>query len=260
MQIYIEYVIADNMAVNLLLLYVTSVTLRQKFPRIRSVISAAVGTAFAVIMPLVEIKALFLAKIMLGLIMPAIVTGRKSVKTYGKFLAFFMLYTCLAGGICVALLGANDGFVVITDPNGYAPAVAAVAAMICVIVAKKIVGYVTLARREKKYTADVRLEVAGKSVNCKGYWDSGNRLFYKGIYPVVLSGADFAGSIPNLEKAQKIDAIKLSTVTGSKSIRGFIADKLFICDESGEKEFDNVIIGIGENDFKGFSLLLNCDL
>ncbi len=260
MQIYIEYVIADNMAVNLLLLYVTSVTLRQKFRKIRSVISAAAGTAFAVIMPLVEIKALFLAKLLLGMIMPAIVTGVKSAKNYCKFLAFFLLYTCLAGGICIALLGANDGFVAITNPDGYAPAVAAVAAIICVIAAKKISGYVTLARREKKYTADVRLEVAGKCVECKGYWDSGNRLYYKGVYPVVVSGADFAESIPDLDKARMIDAIKLSTVTGSKCIRGFVADKLFVSDGDGEKEFDNVIIGIGERDFKGFSLLLNCDL
>lgn len=260
MQIYIEYVIADNMAVNLMLTYVTSVTLRCRFSKLRSFFSAAAGTAFAVLMPVVEIKALFLAKIVLVLVMTLIVTGIKSVKTYFKFLAFFLLYTCLAGGICVALLGANDGFVAIRDPGSYAPAVVAVVAFICVFAAKKITGYVTLARREKKYSANVRLEVAGKSVECKGYWDSGNRLFYKGVYPVVVSGADFAGNIPNFDKARKIDGIKLSTVTGSKTIKGFVADRLFVTDESGEKEFDNVIIGIGERDFKGFSLLLNCDL
>lgn len=260
MQIYIEYVIADNMAVNLVLIYATSLTLRRRFAKIRAVLAAMLGAAFAVAMPLVEIKALFIAKIALALIMCAVMLKHKDVKSYLKCLAFFLTYTFLTGGICVAILGANDGFIALKNPNGYAPAVAALAAAICLFTAKKVVGYITLARREKKYTADVKLVVAGSEIECKGYWDSGNRLYYKGILPVVVSGADFVRSIPNLDKAQKVDGIKLSTVTGTKTISGFIADKLLVSEDGGEREFDNVIIGIGERDFKGFSLLLNCDL
>lgn len=260
MQIYIEYVIADNMAVNLLLIYATMLTLRRKTQKFRAFLSALAGTAFAVAMPLVEIKALFLAKIALALAMAAIMAKHNGIKSYLKCLAFFLLYTFLTGGICVAILGANDGFIALRNPDSYTPAVVAVAAFICLFVAKKVVGYVTLARREKKYTADVVLVVGGERVNCKGFWDSGNRLFYKGIMPVVVSGADFAKSIPNLEKAEKIDGIKLTTVAGSKTINGFVADKLYVREDGKEREFDNVIIGIGERDFKGFSLLLNCDL
>lgn len=260
MQIYIEYVIADNMAVNLLLIYVSMLTLRRKMHKLRALLSASVGTAFAVVMPLVEIKAIFIAKIALALVMALIMAKHKDAKSYLKTLSVFLLYTFLAGGVCVALLGANDGFVAISDPGGYVPAVVAAACLVCLVVAKKTVGYITKARREKKYSADVKLVVKGESVSCKGYWDSGNRLFYKGIMPVVISGAEFARSIPNLDKAEKVEGIKLSTVTGSKTISGFVADKLLVTADGEEKEFDNVIIGIGERDFIGFSLLLNCDL
>lgn len=260
MQIYIEYVIVDNMAVNLVLIYATFLTLRRKFEKIRAFSAAAAGTAFAVVMPLFELKALFLAKIVLVLVMTAVMMKHKDVKSYLKCLAFFLLYTFLTGGICVAILGANENFIALKNPNGYTPAVVALAAAACLFIAKKVVGYITLARREKKYTADVKLVVGGEQVECKGYWDSGNRLFYKGILPVVVSGADFVKKIPNLDKAEKVDGIKLSTVTGTRTISGFIADKLLVCEDGGEREFDNVIIGIGERDFKGFSLLLNCDL
>ncbi len=260
MQIYIEYVIADNMAVNMLLIYATAITLRRKFSTLRAVVASAAGTAFAVLMPLWEIKALFIAKIVLALIMSAVMLKHKDAKSYVKCLTFFLLYTFLTGGICVALLGANDSFIALRNPDGYTPAIVAVSAFICLFAAKKLVGYVTLARREKKYIADVKLVICGETTVCKGYWDSGNRLFYKGILPVVVSGAGFARTLPNLDKAEKVEGIKLSTVAGNKTIKGFIADKLYVSEDGVEKEFDNVVIGVGENDFKGFSLLLNCDL
>ena len=260
MQIYIEYVIADNMAVNLALIYAASITLRRKFCRIRAFLSSALGTAFAVVMPLWDIKALFIAKIALCLIMCAVMLKHKDAKSYFKCVAVFLLYTFLAGGVCVAVLGANDGFIALRNPNGYTPAVVAAACALCMFTAKKVVGYITLAKRESKYMTDVKLVVAGAEVACKGYWDSGNRLFYKGVLPVVVSGADFAHKIPNLDKAEKVDGIKVSTVTGARTISGFIADKLLVSDDGKEKEYDNVVIGIGERDFKGFSLLLNCDL
>lgn len=260
MQIYIEYVIADNMAVNLALIYATTLTLRRKFGKIRAFLSSSLGTAFAVIMPLWEIKALFIAKIALCLIMCALMLKHGNAKSYFKCVAVFLLYTFLAGGISVAFLGANDCFIALKDPNGYAPAAVAAACVLCLFTAKKVVGYITLARRERKYLTTVRLVVAGEAVECKGYWDSGNRLFYKGVLPVVVSGADFAVKIPNLDKAEKVEGIKVSTVTGAKTINGFIADKLLVSDDGKEKEYDNVVIGIGERDFKGFSLLLNCDL
>lgn len=260
MQIYIEYVIADNMAVNVLLIYATALTLRRKFSPVRAFAAATLGTIFAVVMPLWEIKALFVAKIVLALFMSAIMLRHNDAKSFAKCLAFFLLYTFLAGGICVAILGANDGFVTLRNPNGYTPAVVAVAAAITLFAAKKIVAYVTLAKREKKYTADVKVVVAGECVACKGYWDSGNRLYYKGTVPVVVSCAGFSDKIRNIDKAEKVDGIRLSTVAGSKTISGFIADKLFVDEDGKQKEYDNVIIGLGDCEFKGFSLLLNCDL
>ena len=260
MQIYIEYVIADNMAVNLALIYATTLTLRRKFSRIRAFLSSSLGTAFAVIMPLWDIKALFVAKTALCLVMCAVMLKHREAKSYFKCMGVFLLYTFLAGGICVAFLGANDGFIALKNPNGYTPAVAAAACALCLFTAKKVVGYITLARRERKYMTTVKLVVAGAEVECKGYWDSGNRLFYKGVLPVVVSGADFAVKIPNVDKAEKVEGIKVSTVAGARTINGFIADKLLVSDDGQEKEYDNVVIAIGERDFKGFSLLLNCDL
>ena len=260
MQIYIEYVIADNMAVNLLLIYATTLTLRRKFACFRAFLAAGAGTVFAVIMPLYEIKALFLAKIVLALAMALIMLKHKGAKSYAKCLAIFLLYTFLAGGICVAILGANDGFIALKDPDDYTPAVVAVAALICLFSAKKVVGYVTLARREQKYVTSVKVVIAGECIECKGYRDSGNKLYYKGSVPIVVSDADFVKKIHNIDKAEKVEGIKLTTVAGSKTINGFVADELTISEESGEKRFDNVIIGVGEGKFKGFSLLLNCDL
>lgn len=259
MQIYIEYVIADNLAVNVLLIYATVLTLKRKFSVLRAFIAASAGTAFAVVMPLWELKALFLAKTVLALFMSAVMLRHKDCKSYLKCLAIFLLYTFLTGGICAALLGANEGFAALKNPNGYVPAAVAVSALACLVVAKKIVGYVTLAKRESKYTAEVKLYVGGRCFECKGYWDSGNRLYYKGVIPVVVSGADFAKKLETCN-ARRVDDIKVTTVSGSKTLRGFVADKISVREGGGTRETDNVVIGIGESDFKGFSLLLNCDL
>ncbi|MDE6362163.1 MAG: sigma-E processing peptidase SpoIIGA, partial [Clostridia bacterium] len=75
MQVYIEYVIANNMLINALILVLTLRFLRYKISKTAVFISSAIGTVFAVFLPIYGILNIFIFKLILSLVMLAIVMG-----------------------------------------------------------------------------------------------------------------------------------------------------------------------------------------
>ena len=82
MEVYIEYVLLDNLIINSVLLDFTNKTLKLKVNKFRIFLSAMLGTIVAIILPFVKLSnsILIVLKIILGICMSAILKNHKSIK------------------------------------------------------------------------------------------------------------------------------------------------------------------------------------
>ena len=105
MEVYVEYVIIDNLIINYLLLSSSTFVSRVRTTFIRKGLSAILGTIIAVLLPLFEIgdTSLLFIKILLSLIMVIICSKYTTFKGYVKTYFFFLLFTFLCGGFIIAI-------------------------------------------------------------------------------------------------------------------------------------------------------------
>lgn len=260
MEIYIEYAIADNFCVAFTTLYLTALSARQRFYRIRAVILSLLHTAVALGIVYLPDTAVVLAKIALMLTVTVFSQKKFTAKNYLRTAGFYLLYNFLFAGIFVLLPWSGGSLRSYFVPTDYTPAIVAAICLACVIVAKRLFAYYVKLKREKLYVWRVSLFVKGREFCCEGYFDSGNRLLYKGCIPVVMCSQSFAERLKKECDLNFDQKIKVKTVTGERTIDGFFADSISIDDGHGVRNNDAVVIGVGNKDYNGYPLLLNCDL
>lgn len=106
MEVYIEYVLIDNLIINTLIAYLTLKTLNIRFVKWKVLLASILGTAFAVVMPLVNINTylLLFLKVVLGMTMALIIAKPKSTLNYILTFTLFVTYTFVLGGACFGLM------------------------------------------------------------------------------------------------------------------------------------------------------------
>lgn len=88
MVVYVEYVVIDNMAIDYLLISLSRKTLKLKPNIWLALLSAAVGTAAAFVVPLLSVNkgVLFAAKIATSMIIAAVSGKFNTFKVFPKFI------------------------------------------------------------------------------------------------------------------------------------------------------------------------------
>ena len=113
MTVYVEYVVLDNLVIDFLLLILSFRVCRVDINRWKILFGACLGTAFAIVFPLIRINGmlLFLLKIMVGELIVFVSARFKSCGEFLKTFAVFLVFTFSSGG---ALIGVcfliNGGF------------------------------------------------------------------------------------------------------------------------------------------------------
>ena len=105
MSVYIEYAFIDNMIINFILIKTATRCALVKTKFIWLFISALLGTAVALAVPLFSLPSAchIIIKIALAFLMVYVSARFKSVKSYALTLGFFLLFTFLSGGFIIAL-------------------------------------------------------------------------------------------------------------------------------------------------------------
>lgn len=257
MQVYIEYVIINNLLINALILTLTLRFLRGKVSRIAVFIASAIGTLYAVFLPLCDVLGLFVFKIILALIMVAITVGRCTFKRYISATAIFFALTFAMGGITqgsAALFDLN-----LSDTNSsLVPFFVGLAGLIVLFAQKLIYKHVVLARRRSRYEDNIVLCANGKEVLCKAYYDSGNKLYYRNK-PTIIIDRSVAlelcaqGGLNSLKDSAEID-----TVTGKRNLSVLPLDYMR---SQGKKERVYGVMAAVSDCIKGeYKVVLHCDL
>ncbi len=212
MTVYVECVIIDNFSVTMLAALLSYRFLSVTVSKIRCVIASAVGTAVAVLYPLINVHAVLLAliKIALGAVLSLILFWKKCNVLKGA--GAFVLITFFFGGVlfAVGLMVYADANKALTLPLSDFPiGVVILGAIGTYFVCKRVVMRVKRMRDSRSFVTDTEITVFSKTFRSKGFLDTGNRLYDEktGLPVVVL----------NLNAAlQLLDSDKLSAILNKR--------------------------------------------
>jgi len=256
MVVYIEYIIIINIAVNAFLIRLACAVLRKKIRPAALFLSAAVGTAAAVLLPYIRIL-IFMYKLCSVLLITAVIE-RSSWKSYFKMLFTFVVLTFLTGGIISGLYNFIDGSLVGGGfIGGKAAFFTAAGATAAYVVTGLSVRYLNK-KNSAGFYYKCRLYVESNDYELTGYYDSGNRL-YSGGAPVTVISGDIAERILSMHSLAAA-ALQAETVGGKSEMTCFTADKLVINIADKAYTFTDVTLAVSHTVFKGYQLLLHRDI
>jgi len=280
MTVYVEYAIIDNLVINALLLWFVFRTIKQPTPKLKIIASTIVGTAFALVLPLVQTQLyglggasgvlMALIKLLVGALMVLIVQ-HKSLARYLLFLLLFVTYTFALGGAVYGVNQATSAFprAVTAVPMGVFIATAVVFMWILF----KLIKFLNVRHSINNYLRDVIITYKDNRFKITSYLDTGNRLVDpKSNAPVVIiSMSLFLKMFPDVDVMQLASNkltlaeghyIDYSTVASSNKMFVFQPSAFEIVDKRNKKTCD-VRLGVSMRGFRDavkYDALLNAQL
>lgn len=262
MKIYIEYVIFNNFFVDLMILYWAGLAGGRKISFFRMIISSAIGTIYAVLLPYISFKGDIAVKFALAFIMTLIAFKYKKIKEYALTLIYFFAFTFLLGGGIIALtyLGEYDFYNSLTYPNSIRSGLIAVMLIIITFAVKTAIRVMREYIRKRRYIYTVFIRHKKNSVTVSGFVDSGNRLYF-GIYPVIIVDGEV---FEKLFTKDEIDAcskyVEVNTINSSHKSKVFDIDELSLEFNGEVKNIDCAKVILSERKFKDYKVLLHSDM
>lgn len=212
MTVYVELVLFNNFAVDMLLEICTLVVFGRKIPKLRCALGAALGAAVATLYAIAPTAWQIAIKALLAPVVTLIFFKPKKGKLAARILdvaggmATFCILTFLAGGVAQGL-----SYLLGVDVSGYwALGLVATALVACILTVRAVRKKRSGARADVR---EARLCVQGRRIDCKALCDSGNMLVdeFSGL-PVVIISNRMADALKDCRREGFID---VKTVNGS---------------------------------------------
>lgn len=262
--VYIELVIFNNFALDLLLMCVTQIVRRRKIHKLRIFFAACIGSAsavfYAVASPVWQVIIRLLLAPLLALIFDKYGKGPllQKLKEYVSTLGVFCLSTFFLGGM---ITGAS--YLIGVDVKSY---VQLGITALCVAVLLILIRYciMTRSKRSRKFCSVV-LTLNGENIQVEGLCDSGNTLTddLSGQPVIILSEkterlmlqgkSDEKSNCKSDEKQQCITEgfVSIKTVNGESTMPIIKFDKVEVCG----KQFQ-AYGALSKENFDGFDVIL----
>ena len=271
--IYIDIVFLENLIMNSIIIYATSIILKIKPKLIRVVTSSAIGSIYAIISYVTELSIYtsIISKGILAIVMVYIAFNPQNMKNMWKQLLIFYLTSFVFGGVALYLIyfiKPQDVFI----KNGifvgdYALKAIFLGAIIAFIIIKISIKIVKTKINAKDMFCKIRIKLNGKEIETKAMIDTGN-LAKEPITntPVVIVESSLLEKILPKEILNSIDNILAGKLDGVKEeyisrlrcipfsslgkqngmLLGIKADEIVVEKEEEKKISKNVIIGVYE--------------
>ena len=194
MEVYIEYVLLDNLVINWLIMLATLYLTKKKCVKKRVILTDLIATTCSVVMPWLTINAglLFLFKVGLGMILVGILSTYRNPKEYCITFFIFLSITFLFGGMCygiISMLGLKatmSGIMVF----GFELPISLffIAILLYAWLVIKLIKYFKKRAPIENMYYDIVLYLKDKKVACKGFLDTGNKLTSKNNSGLLIVG------------------------------------------------------------------------
>ena len=221
--IYIDIVFLENLIMNSIIIYATSIILKIKPKLIRVVTSSAIGSIYAIISYVTELSIYtsIISKGILAIVMVYIAFNPQNMKNMWKQLLIFYLTSFVFGGVALYLIyfiKPQDVFI----KNGifvgdYALKAIFLGAIIAFIIIKISIKIVKTKINAKDMFCKIRIKLNGKEIETKAMIDTGN-LAKEPITntPVVIVESSLLEKVLPKEILNSIDNILAGKLDGVK--------------------------------------------
>lgn len=273
--IYIDVIFLENLIMNTIILYATSIIIKIKPKTIRVVGAATIGSIYVIISYITGMKiyASIISKIVLSIIMVYIAFNPQSIKKMWKQLAIFYLTSFVFGGVALYLIYFIKPQDIVLK-NGmfagqYVLKVIMLGAIVAFVVIKISLKIIKTKINPKDMYCKIKLKLNGKTIETKAMIDTGNlvkepitntpvvivesTLLYDVLPKEILNnlekilGGDFS-EIPEQVQQEYIAKLRCIPFTSLGKQNGMLvgikADEIEIETEEEKKISKNVIIGI----------------
>ena len=227
MNVYIEYVIADNFTIDALLLWLAAVTLKLPYKKWRIVLGGIVGALCAVVSVFVSGWVNYIVKLACLVLMCITACG------VGKKLLWYILlvcaYTFVLGGAIIAVFNLlNIGYV--TENGEFYDLdvplfVYVLAVFFTAFLCYSVAFYVKQTRKIAPYLTKAKVYFNGTAREISAFSDSGNTLTFNGI-PVCFVTKKFKGFADYFAEQTlrgKTVKIEVTTVVGTQYVTAVLA-------------------------------------
>lgn len=266
MEVYIEYVILDNLIMDYILLKETAILLKRKFNKLRLTLGAVIGVVGAVVFPLLNIKVefLFLLKILLGALICFTAVNHRKIFDFLKFYNVFILLTFFLGG---AVIGTFYLMGISLDDYGKKASsilpigVSVLTGYLLVLLVKAILKNTVNTFMTDKYRYKCLIKCGFSTVKVDGYFDSGNLLLDKKTgLPVALCKKFIIDKLNKFEKnCNLVGEMDYSTVGGFGKLELYSVDCMMI-EVDGKSKIVNCLLGLAEDNLMKEDLLFGAYL
>ena len=257
MQVYIELAVLENFCLDFTLLYAAKVAVKNPASYFRVGFGAALGACVAVVVPLLGLNAVLsvAVKVLSGLTICLCAGKFASFKSYAKFAGAFLCFTAVLGGALIGLFSltglkyeSGGGYLISSVPIG----IPLFGALVVILGARALAQRLS---KSGKNAVICRIYAGQSSVELSGFFDSGNKVYFKGEPVSIIPKA----AAEKLSDGKRIkDGVKIHTVAGDKTISVFTADRVEIT--AGEKTFVVKAVKIGVSPNKIYRAVLHPDL
>lgn len=255
MDVYVEYVLADNFVLDYLLLKLTVTTVGKKYCRVKIAVSAALGAIFALFCPLTGLYGalLFLLKTAFGAFMVLIAADFNGYKDFLRTAGLFVSLTFTVGGV---LTGVYSLFGITEKSNALVAFTVLPFWAICFL-SQRAYRKITKSARVKKFMRETEIKAFGVAVTTTGFMDTGNGV-YDGATPVIFIDKKTASKFLDKGALFKMKKIPVVTVAGKTEKFAFKSDEITIRTDKDEYTYKDITVCIaGESFERGAGAILH---
>lgn len=178
--IYIDIIFLENLIMNSIILYATSIILKRKPKIIRIILSSTIGSIYAILTYITEIEIYtsVILKAILAIIMVYVAFNPQSVKKMWKQVAIFYLTSFVFGGVTLYLIYYIKPQEVLVK-NGvfvgeYILKVIMLGAIVAFVVIKIALRIIKTKITSKDMYCKIKIKLYGKLIETKAMIDTGN--------------------------------------------------------------------------------------
>jgi hypothetical protein len=189
--------------------------------------------------------------------MVAITVGRCTFKRYLSACAIFFALTFAMGGITQGLASIFSIDLEKTNST-LIPFFVGLSGLIVLFAQKLIYKHIVLARRKSRYEEVVVISANGKEVECKAYYDSGNRLYYKNSPTIIIDRSVALQLFAQNEISDIGESAQIDTVTGKKKLPIITLD--YLRTQYKKDKVYGVMAAISDCIRGEYKVVLHCDI